>query len=154
MANKVCALGFMTADTFSKTIHQESIITLHKGEYSHILQIMGLASAMNCSIKMIYPDKQNRSSSIFYSHIIINSNPNEPSYPSPSDSTSSASPLTATVAKKPTVHVYPVVGTIDNESLAGNPKKIQGALNYCNRKIQRGYSLKDIQGGFETNPSI
>ena len=38
-------------------MHQESIITLHKGEYSGILQIMGLASAMNCSLKMIYPDK-------------------------------------------------------------------------------------------------
>ena len=31
-----------------------------KGEYSGILQIMGLASAMGCSIKMIFPDNRHK----------------------------------------------------------------------------------------------
>ena len=51
------------------------------------------------------------------SHIVIDSNPNEPPSPSRSDSTSSASPLTATAAEKPRP------GTIDNESLACNPNQ-------------------------------
>jgi hypothetical protein len=41
-------------------MERETIITLKNGDFSGVLQIMGLASAINCTIQMIYPDKKYR----------------------------------------------------------------------------------------------
>ena len=43
---------------FQTTLREEICATLHDGRFSGILQIMGLASATGCEIKMVYPDKR------------------------------------------------------------------------------------------------
>ena len=43
---------------FEEAMKKETLVTLRKCAFSGILQIMGLASALNCTIKMIYPDKR------------------------------------------------------------------------------------------------
>ena len=43
---------------FEEAMKKETLVTLRKCVFSGILQIMGLASALNCTIKMIYPDKR------------------------------------------------------------------------------------------------
>lgn len=52
--------GVLTARTFSKAIKVECCNTIHRGEFSGILQVMGLASAIRCNVKMIYPDKRHK----------------------------------------------------------------------------------------------
>lgn len=48
----------VTARRFEEALQTETLVTLKKCAFSGILQIMGLASAINCTIKMIYPDKR------------------------------------------------------------------------------------------------
>ena len=55
-----CAPGRMSPAVFNELMKRETIITLKNGAFSGVLQIMGLASAMNCTIQMIYPDKKHR----------------------------------------------------------------------------------------------
>ena len=43
---------------FEEALQKETLVTLKKGGFCGILQIMGLASALNCTIKLIYPDKR------------------------------------------------------------------------------------------------
>ncbi len=54
------APGRMSPVVFNESMKRETIITLKNGAFSGVLQIMGLASAMNCTIQMIYPDKKHR----------------------------------------------------------------------------------------------
>ena len=54
------APGRMSPAVFKESMERETIITLKNGAFSGVLQIMGLASAINCTIQMIYPDKKHR----------------------------------------------------------------------------------------------
>lgn len=52
-----CASLILATKGFQSVLQEEICTTLQDGKFSGILQIMGLASATGCEIKMVYPAK-------------------------------------------------------------------------------------------------